>query len=96
MGTISAGSSSAFSKTASPSANRVLAIKEPSDRRQDLLHSPQTQAVNLAGSFALAQSDHQHLEHAGLVRCAKVGMRLDPVDQHDTVGLMSVAIKIDR
>ena len=70
--------------------------QEPAHRRQNLFHSPQAQLVNLAGPFALAQADHQHLEHARLVGRAKVGMRLDPVDQHDAVGLVGVAIKVDR
>ena len=52
--------------------------------------------MDLAGPFALAQSDHQHLEHARLVGRVKVGMRLDPVDQHDAVGLVGVAVEVDR
>ena len=52
--------------------------------------------MHLAGPLALAQADDQHLEHARLVRRVKVGVRLDPVDQDDAVGLVGVLVEVDR
>ena len=60
------------------------------------MQAANAQLVHLAGPVALAQADHQHLEHARLVRRVEVGVRLDPVGQHDAVGLIRVLVEIDR
>ena len=52
--------------------------------------------MDLAGPLALAQADDQHLEHARLVGRAEVGVRLDPVEQDDAVGLVGVPVEVDR
>ena len=60
------------------------------------MQASNAQLVDLAGPFPLAQADHQHLEHARLVRRVEVGVRLDPVGQNDAVGLVGVLVEIDR
>ena len=52
--------------------------------------------MDLLGALALAQADDQHLQDARLVRRVEVGVRLDPVEQDDAVGLVGVLVEVDR
>ena len=51
------------------------------------LEPGQAELVDLRGPLALAQADGQHLEQAALVPSGERGVRLDPVEQDDAVGL---------
>ena len=44
----------------------------------------------------LPKSDGHHLQDARLVGPAEVGVRLDPVEQDDPVGLVGVPVEVDR
>ena len=73
--TISAGTSSAFSRIARPRANLVFSTRNRPTAGRTSLQPPEAELVDLAGPLALAQADDQHLEDARLVasrgsRCA--------------------------
>ncbi len=47
------------------------------------------------GALALAQSDRHHFQEAAFDFAKVIGMRLDAVHNHDTVGLPGVAVRIN-
>ena len=63
---------------------------------EDRLAEPARKAVAvvLLGPRLLAEADGQHLERAALDRSDEVGVRLDPVDEDDSVGLEGVAVEV--
>ena len=79
-------------------AERELGVldQELADGRQHLLQPAEAELVDLAGPLALAQADDQHLQDARLVGRVEVGVRLDPVQQDDAVGLVGVLVEVDR
>ena len=52
--------------------------------------------MDLLGPLALAQADGEHLQQAALVPAGERGVRLDPVEQDDPVGLEGVPVEVDR
>src|SRR5215211_3002187 len=78
--------------------------KEDAPRTQDLLayldhvvlDPGYPVAVQLERRGVLAQPDRGHLQETALCRPAKVSVRLDPVDDHDPVGLRGVAVHVHR
>ena len=65
-------------------------------RGASLQEPRQAELVDLGGPLALAQADREHLEQAALVPSGERGVRLDPVEQDDAVGLVGVAVEVDR
>src|SRR3712207_6833240 len=78
--------------------------KEDAPRTQDLLayldhvvlDSGYPVAVQLERRGVFAQTDRGHLQETAFRRPAEVGVRLDPVDHHDPVGLRGVAVYVHR
>ena len=68
----------------------------PADRAHHLVVGLfQQDAVIVERAGVLAQADHHHLHQAALDRAVKAGVRLDPGDDADVVGLGGVAVEID-
>ena len=75
--------------------NRRVRQQKGPDLGQELEQARQAKLVNLRGSLALAEADRQHLEQAALVTPGKRGVRLDPVEEDDPVGVEGVLVKVD-
>ena len=94
--TIRAVCSSAFSRMAMPSLTGVFSSRKAPTSGMQRPQARQAELVDLGRPLTLPQPDAQHLEQPALVPTRERRVRLDPIEEDDAVGLVRIAVEMDR